>query len=232
MLGTMSEQETSVPVVLTLDAAAVPASSRRHPMQLVLIGGSAVLAILGALLGYFAWDDSRSHQQTAQQTRRAADLAGQVSQLQYETARLNAQLDSLRTDNTSLQTQARNPTLPMWNSCGGPCAMSPSGVRVGSIPDTFQLQIRFTADVPVRTYVFTFHQWTQFDSCSFNVRCVTGNFMAFDATTSFDQTIDEAEGCSGYVWVLQADREGTIKPDVRVHYKPADHPTGVCAANP
>jgi hypothetical protein len=32
--------------------------------------------------------------------------------------------------------------------------------------------------------------------------------------------------------VLQADRQGTIKPDVKIHYLPADHPTGVCAQSP
>ena len=83
--------------------------------------------------------------------------------------------------------------------------------------------------MPVRSYVFTFHQWTQFDSCGFAVRCVTGGYRAFDPATSVDTTFSDAEGCSGYVWVLLADRSGTIKPDVRVRYQPAEHPTGVCA---
>jgi hypothetical protein len=103
---------------------------------------------------------------------------------------------------------------------------------VGSVPDTFELQVAFTSDVPVRTYFFTFHQWTQFDGCSFSVRCVTGAYQALDASTALDQRFSEAEGCSGYVWVLQADRQGTIKPDVKIHYLPADHPTGVCAQSP
>lgn len=117
----------------------------------------------------------------------------------------------------------------MWNACAGPCTIGPDQVRVGSVPDTFQLLLTFTADVPVRSYVFTFHQWTQFDGCGFAVRCVTGGYQAFDAATSVDTTFAEAEGCSGYVWVLLADRAGTIKPDVRVRYQPADHPTGVCS---
>jgi hypothetical protein len=49
---------------------------------------------------------------------------------------------------------------------------------------------------------------------------------------SLDQRFSEAEGCSGYVWVLQADRAGTIRPNVQIHYQPADHPTGVCAISP
>ena len=119
----------------------------------------------------------------------------------------------------------------MWNACAGPCVIGPNAMRVGSVPDTFQLLLTFTADVPVHAYVFTFHQWTQFDNCGFAARCVTGAYQAYDPATAVDTTFADAEGCSAYVWVMQADREGTIKPDVRVHYQPADHPTGVCAGS-
>lgn len=230
----MSEQQSSVPVQLAPqpDVPPVPTTRRHRTAVWAWTAVGLTMAAAVSLLGYFAWDDSRSHQQTSEQMQRADDLTRQVALLKNEGARLDSQLIALKAENGRLQTQARNPTLAMWNSCGGPCTMSPGAVRVGSVPDTFQVQMNFTADVPVRTYIFTFHQWTQFDGCGFSVRCVTGSYRAFDATTSLSQTVDEAEGCSGYVWVLQSDRAGTIKPDVKVRYQPADHPTGICAANP
>lgn len=234
MSSNMSEQEISDPVQLAPPEVVPPAAAavRRRPASwlLALLALTAALAI--ALLGYLAWDDSRSHQQTTRETQRADGLTSQVSALKDDRSRLDSQLTALRGDNARLQGLARNPTLAMWNSCAGPCTIAPNSVRVGSVPDTFQLQINFTADVPVHTYVFTFHQWTEFDACGFNIRCVTGSYTAFDAATSLSQTVDQAEGCSGYVWVLQTDRQGTIRPDVKVRYQPASQPTGICAANP
>lgn len=236
----MSEPEISAPdhvappelAPALLPEAAAPAAYHRRPAAWALVLMALVSALAIAVLGYVAWDDSRTHQQTAREVQRADGLASQLSVLRDEQKQLGLQLTALQGDNARLQGQARNPTLAMWNSCAGPCSIAPNSVRVGSVPDTFQLQINFTADVPVRTYIFTFHQWTQFDGCGFNIRCVTGSYTAFDPATSFSQTVDQAEGCSGYVWVLQTDREGTIKPDVKVHYLPASHPTGVCASSP
>jgi hypothetical protein len=207
-----------------------------EPRQRAPLARRAVAAVLLgcllAVLGYLAWDDARSHQAAALQARRAADLRQQVADVRDLNRRLDAESTATRADNQRLQAVAASPTLAMWNSCGGPCTVGANTVRVGSVPDTFQLHIGFTSDVPIHTYVLTFHQWTEFDNCGFSLRCVTGNYRAFDATTSLSQTVDDAEGCSGYVWVLQADRDGTIKPDVKVRYLPADHPTGVCAASP
>jgi hypothetical protein len=190
-----------------------------------------VIAVLGGLLAFTALDDARAHRDATREAQRARGLGGQVAALSGERDQLSAQLTSLRTQNTALQSEARSPTLPMWNACAGPCAVGPNTVRVGSVPDTFQLLLAFTADVPVRSYIFTFHQWTQYDTCGFAVRCVTGAYQAFDPATSVDTTFADAEGCSAYVWVIQADRDGTIKPDVRVRYQPADQPTGVCAGS-
>ncbi|HKF75241.1 MAG TPA: hypothetical protein VKF59_03800 [Candidatus Dormibacteraeota bacterium] len=212
-----------------------PAAAARRPrLRRAVAWAVAATLVAGAagLVGALALDDARSHQAAAQQADRARSLAAQLALARGEDQQLTTQVSALRADNTQLQDEARSPTLSMWNSCGGPCTVGPGFVRVGSVPDTFQLQIDFTADVPVRTYVFTFHQWTQFDGCSFDLRCVTGSYRAFDAATSLTGTFDDAEGCSGYIWVLQADRPGTIKPDVRVRYQPAAHPTGVCAESP
>jgi hypothetical protein len=188
---------------------------------------AAGIVLLGALLAAVALDDVRAHHDAAQRAQHVRVLSGQLAATR---AQLDAQLAAERAQNASLQAEARSPTLEMWNACGGPCAIGPGTVRVGSVPDTFQLLLAFTSDVPVRGYVFTFHQWTQFDGCGFAVGCVSGAYQSFGATTTLDTTFADAEGCSAYVWVLQADRAGTITPDVRVHYQPADHPTGSCAS--
>jgi len=199
--------------------------------HLRVAGAAAALAILllGGLLVLVALDDARAHREAATASQRVRDQGGQLAVTRGQRDQVSAQLEALRAENARLQAEAQNPTLTMWNTCAGPCAIGPDVVRVGSVPDTFQLLLTFTADVPVRSYVFTFHQWTQFDNCGFAVRCVSGSYQAFDPATSVDTTFTDAEGCSAYVWVIQADREGTIEPDVRVRYQPADHPTGVCA---
>jgi hypothetical protein len=196
-----------------------------------LAGATAALVItlLGGLLAYAAYDDARAHRDAARGAQQVRDLTSQVATARGQRDQLSAEVTTLRTENARLQNEARSPTLAIWNACAGPCAIGPSSVRVGSIPDTFQLLLTFTADVPVHSYVFTFHQWTQFDDCGFSVRCVSGAYQAYDAATSVDTTFAEAEGCSAYVWVIQADRPGTITPNVRVRYQPADHATGVCA---
>jgi len=200
-------------------------------IRLAAAAAAMAFVLLGGLLAFTALDDVRAHRDAARQAQQARDLGGQLSVARGQRDQVSAQLTTLRSENAKLQAEATNPTLSMWNACGGgPCTIGPDAVRVGSVPDTFQLLLAFTADVPVRSYVFTFHQWTQFDGCGFAVRCVTGAYQAYDPATSVDTTFTDAEGCSGYVWVIQADQNGTIVPNVRVHYQPADHPTGVCAA--
>lgn len=203
-------------------------------MSKLRLAAGALLALgLIAAIGAVAWDELGTHRRAAAETRRADELSRQLARANERADGLDAQLSRVRSENTQLQATARNPTLSMWNSCGsGPCTVDGGSVRVGSVPDTFELQIDFTSDVPVRAYVFTFHQWTQFDGCGLNLRCVTGSYRSFDATTAMSQRFADAEGCSGYVWVLQAERAGTIKPDVKVRYAPADHPTGACAERP
>jgi hypothetical protein len=200
--------------------------------HLRLAGAAAAVAIvlLGGLLALTAIDDLRAHHDAAREAQQVRDLDGQLLVVRGQRDQADARVETLQAANVRLQGEATNPTLSMWNACAGPCSIGPNAVRVGSVPDTFQLLLAFTADVPVRSYVFTFHQWTQFDSCGFALRCVTGAYQAFDPATSVDTTFADAEGCSAYVWVIQADQNGTITPNVRVHYQPADHPTGVCAS--
>ena len=228
-MDTMSEQE-AVPSPEQPSAMVTPAAGGvRLPRWAVRAAVAVLAACVAAGLVAVGRDDLRLHQAVAQQARRASELDAQLAAERARDSGLSTSLAAAQAENGSLRAEARNPTLTMWNACAGPCTISASEVRVGSVPDTFQLQIDFTSDVPVRTYVFTFHQWTQFDDCGFSLRCVTGDYRAFDATTSLHQTVDDAEGCSAYVWVLQADGSGTIKPDVKVRYLPADQPTGACA---
>jgi type II secretory pathway pseudopilin PulG len=198
-------------------------SRRAAALALLVLAAVALVALLG-------WDDVRQRQDAA---RQAAAAQRQLRAASAQNARLGSQLAALQASDAQLQQEARNPTLSIWNSCGGgPCTVGPGTVRVGSAPDTFQLQVSFTSDTPIHTYFFTFHQWTQFDGCGFSLRCVTGSPHVLDAATSVNQNFDDAEGCSGYVWVLQSDAAGTIRPDVKARYLPADHPTGVCATSP
>jgi hypothetical protein len=200
------------------------------PLRLAGVGAVIVLVLLGGLLAFTALDDARAHRDAAREAQQARDLGAQLVVARGQRDQVSTQLSALQAENAKLQADAANPTLTMWNACGsGPCTIGPDVVRVGSVPDTFQLLLAFTADVPVRSYVFSFHQWTQFDTCGFAARCVTGTYQAYDPATSVDTTFADAEGCSAYVWVIQAEQNGTIVPDVRVHYQPADHPTGVCA---
>jgi len=200
------------------------------PVRLAGAAATILLVLLGGLLALTAVDDVRAHRAAAREAQQVRDLGGQLLVARGERAQVSAQLSALQAENATLRAEAANPTLSMWNACGGgPCSIGPDAVRVGSVPDTFQLLLAFTADVPIRSYVFTFHQWTQFDDCGFEVRCVTGPYQAYDPATSVDTTFTDAEGCSAYVWVIQADQNGTIVPNVRVHYQPADRPTGVCA---
>jgi hypothetical protein len=200
------------------------------PLRVAAAAAAIAFVALGGLLAFTALDDVRTHRDAAREAQQVRDLGGQLVVTRGQRDQVSAQLTALKAENAKLQAEASNPTLSMWNACGGgPCAIGPDAVRVGSVPDTFQLLLAFTADVPVRSYVFTFQQWTQFDNCGFAVRCVTGMYQAYDPATSVDTTFTDAEGCSAYIWVIQSDQNGTIVPNVRIHYQPADHPTGVCA---
>jgi len=183
-----------------------------------------VIALVGAGLLYRAGESARLQAEVA---------ANRADQQRLRADALLEQTKVLSDRSRTLEQQAASPVLRMWNACGdGPCQVGPGSVRVGSVPDTFQLQLQFSSSVPINVYIFTFSQWTQFDSCGFALRCVTGQYKSFGPSSSVNQTFDDAEGCSGYVWVLQAAQSGTITPDVRVAYKPAAHPTGICATSP
>jgi type II secretory pathway pseudopilin PulG len=201
-----------------------PTEERQRTLIAVL-----ALALLVAVVGAAAFwaDDQRWRQEAAAQEAAAQQHRQQVQQLQGQVNTLKAQARDLRS-------KAANPTLSIWNSCGGPCTVGPSEVRVGGVPDTFVFHVRYSATVPVSLYFFTFHQWSQYDAdgCGFQLSCVQGKYDSYAASTSRDITFDKSTGCAGYVFVLASSRPGTISPDVEATYQPADHPTGVCAGHP
>jgi hypothetical protein len=145
--------------------------------------------------------------------------------------------------------QAKNQRLfTIWNSCGAPCTIGPNAathdnpVRVGGVPDTFDLILSFTSTTPVSVYFLTLSGWAVFDgTCKLDLSCVIAaqdNLHAgaiyYDrslgpTTNLTDYTFKDAEGCASYVVVFQAAAVGIITPNERINYNPAATPTGACA---
>jgi len=150
--------------------------------------------------------------------------------------RLQSQFKDLAAQNLALQNQVQrlkiqntNPTLTMWNSCGGPCNMYAGNWRVGGVPDTFDYNVSFTSTVPVAVYIVTFSQYVQFANCTGQISCVTGSYAQYGPTMSIPGSVFTlAEGCSGYVAVFQSTTTGVINPDVSVTYNPSSTVTGTC----
>jgi type II secretory pathway pseudopilin PulG len=199
------------------------------------VAGLVVLAlIVGATVsGLALWADAqRSRDELAAQQAQTQGEKARADKATRHAAQLQAQVQALEAQNKDLNVKLANPTLSVWNSCGtDPCSVGPNKVRVGGVPDTFQFHVVYTSDIPVSLYFFTFHQWTQYENCGFDVGCVTDSYTAYRPSTSRDVTFDDATGCAGYLFVLASTRNGTIKPDVTATYRPADHPTGVCAGD-
>ena len=205
------------------------ARPRGGPLSVGLIASLLIGAIASIALWVNAqhWQEEAAAQQAqAQQQRQRADRETQQAQ------QLQQQVTVLQRQNQDLKTTLAAPTLSIWNSCGGPCTVGPDKVRVGGVPDTFEFHVSYNATVPVALYFMTFHQWTQFDSCGFQLSCVVGSYDSYAANTSRDIRFTKATGCAGYVFVLAATSNGTITPNVEATYRPADHPTGVCSSTP
>src|SRR3989442_7851544 len=150
--------------------------------------------------------------------------------------RLQTQFRDLASQNLALQNQVQklkiqnaNPTLLMWNSCGGPCNMSLGNWRVGGVPDTFDFNVSFTSTVPITVYILTFSQYVQFANCTGQISCVTLPYTQYGPTTSLSGSVFKlAEGCAGYVSVFQSITPGVIYPNVSITYNPTPTVTGVC----
>lgn len=140
------------------------------------------------------------------------------------------QSNQLQKQVASLKLKAANPTVEIWNTCGGgPCQVGPQEVLLGGVPDTFVLHFAFTSSAPVTLSFLTFHQWTQLDSCGLQMSCVTTSYPTYPATTKQSIDFTLGAGCAAYVYVLTATVPATVHPDVSATYQPSSTVTGQCA---
>lgn len=163
--------------------------------------------------------------------------------------RLNHQQQDLEQQLKTAQAEAKNPTVGIWNDCGGSCAIAPASYRVGTIPDTFTYHLKFTSDVSVDAYFLTVEEYARFSNCPGYIRpsagqnriaaCagawalngqVPGDRFISGNAVNFDFHL--AEGCASYLVVMfpsAAGQTADLHPDVSVSYQPASAPTGECA---
>jgi hypothetical protein len=206
-------------------------SDGRGRSLMVILGLALVAVIMVAVIGGGTlWADSqRWRQEAANQQAEAQRQHARGDKALQQVGQLQSQVSALQNENKALKSKAANPTLSIWNSCGGPCTVGPNQVRVGGVPDTFLFHVAYTSTVPVALYFFAPHQWSQYDNCGFQLSCVSGSYDSYPPSTSRDVTFDKSTGCAGYFFVLAASQQGTITPNVEATYQPADHPTGDCA---
>jgi hypothetical protein len=169
-------------------------------------------------------------------------VSGLVAENRRQAQQLNAaeatvhvegkKLSQLRRQLETLQQKASNPTLEIWNTCGGaPCEVGPQEVLLGGVPDTFVLHFAFTSTAPVTLSFFTFDQWTQFDSCDLRVSCVTTSYPTYPATTKEAVDFTLGAGCAAYLYVLTATVPAAVHPNVSATYQPSATVTGQCAGS-
>ena len=189
--------------------------SWRTPTFVLTVILVAVL-VAGTIGGALLWTDDRNAHQSATQAQMQVRVEGR-------------QISALQAQVRSLQAQNRHPTVAIWNTCGGPCRIDPTSVLVGGVPDTFVLHFAYTATVPVTLSFLGYHQWTQYDQCGFQLRCISGTYRTYPGVTRQNVDFGEGAGCAGYLYVLSSTQSGTLRPNVRATYQPASQPTGACA---
>jgi hypothetical protein len=158
--------------------------------------------------------------------------AQQVNAAQAQVRVEGRQLSQLQTQVATLKQKAANPTVEVWNTCGGgPCEVSPQQVLLGGVPDTFVLHFAFTSTAPVTLSFLTFHQWTQFDSCDLRASCVTTGYPTYPPATKESIDFTLGAGCAAYLYVLTATVPATVHPNVSATYQPSATVTGQCAGS-
>jgi hypothetical protein len=203
---------------------------RRWALLAALGAACLVVLTVSALLTAGLWVDAqRWRAEAVTQRSNVLRQQQQLNQSLQEMEQMRTQLHEIQAENHDLEARAANPTLAIWNSCAHPCALASDRVLAGGVPDTFAFHVSYVSDVPVSLYFFSFHQWTQYDDCGFQASCVSGSYGYYPASRSRKVDFLDATGCAGYVFVMSAETAGTVTPDVKATYRPADHPTGICA---
>ena len=203
----------------------------------------ALLAAASVAAGAYLYDQlGRTKESLA-----GSELRGGAEQLTID--RLTRQQKDLQQQLQAAQAEAKNPTVGIWNDCGGSCAIQPGSYRVGTIPDTFTYHLKLTSDVSVDAYFLTVEEYARFYNCPSYIRpsagqnriaaCagawalngqVPGDRFASGNAVNFDFHL--AEGCASYLVVMfpsAAGETADLHPDVSVSYQPAAAPTGECA---
>jgi hypothetical protein len=172
-----------------------------------------------------------------------------ITGLNVVVERLNQQQKTLDGQLQKAQSEALNPTVKIWNDCGGSCAIGPGAYRVGTVPDTFTYHLKFTSSASVDAYFLTVEEYARLTNCPAGVRPAAGqNRLGACAsawvlkgqvpperfTSGIEVTFDFhlAEGCASYLIVMfptAAGQTAELHPDVSVTYHPASAPTGECA---
>lgn len=169
-------------------------------------------------------------------------ISSLVAQNRHEQQQVNAARAQVRVEGketselqkqvAALKKTAANPTVEIWNTCGGkPCQVGPQQVLLGGVPDTFVLHFSFTSTAPVTLSFFTFHQWTQFDDCDLRASCVTSSYPTYPPSTKESIDFTLGAGCAAYLYVLTATVPATVQPNVSATYQPASTVTGQCAGS-
>ena len=141
-----------------------------------------------------------------------------MAALQTERDALAQQVQTLT---TQLDTARKTPTLVMFDL---PFKISAGQMTQLGLPDTFTVRIAFTASTPVRARIMSLEQYVRY------VNTGTTDALTYPAATSLDVIFHDAEGCAGYVLVLDAAKDAVITPNVTItRVLPGRGYTGVCA---
>ena len=134
--------------------------------------------------------------------------------------------------------------VPLWNECGlDPCVIhafaDPIVYKhpwmVGSVPDTFDLNITYTASYVIDVYVFSLDQYNAFANCQGLTICVTGWYFHYHGQSATSLMFYLAEGCAQYLMVFASPlgntHDITINPSVEVAHDNTPFATGICASS-
>lgn len=187
-----------------------------------------VIGLIGGLAGGATYLALSMAGQLEQQRAAAHALAGELAHAQAATVaadslrqRAVAQ-DAQTIAGLSAQVAGAQAAQPgtgwlwQWATCGGPCKVDPRGLW-NPIPDTFDVDVSFTATTPV---TLRFYSLTG-----------RGEAVSYGPALAMQHVrFAGAEGCGGYAYAVTADSPGVIFPSVWVRYNPAPALTGVCGS--